>query len=277
MSVDGDIARHYGRGGLLDRITAGLAALGVDPANASPADLDPVDEFHIGGLAATEELAARLDLPAGARVLDLGSGLGGPARRVALSAGATVEGVDLTPEFVSVATALSEMVGLADRTSFHAASALETPFSDESFDAALLIHVGMNIPDKPALMREARRVLKPGGIFAVYDVMRTGAGDLAFPVPWAETPATSFVAAPEDYRAAAVAAGFAVEAERDRRDFALDFFARQKARIAAAGGPPPLGLHLLMGETAAPKIANMIANIESGLIAPVEMILRRDG
>jgi SAM-dependent methyltransferase len=124
-------------------------------------------------------------------------------------------------------------------------------------------------------MREAVRVLKPGGVFAVYDVMRTGPGDLVYPLPWSKVPETSFVAPPEDYRAAAEAAGFTVEAERARREFALEFFAKQTAILRAKSGPPPLGLHLVMGPEAPQMIANMVANIEAGRIAPVELILRR--
>ena len=266
-------AEHYTSGGLLERIVAGLRATGVKPADATPADLNPVDEFHIGGHAATEELVAQAGLGPDMRVLDIGSGLGGTARHIAGYVGCHVTGIDLTREFVATATELSAMVGLGSRTRFRVGSALAMPFKDASFDAALLVHVGMNIPDKRRLMAEAARVLRPGAPFLVYEVMRTGAGALDFPVPWASVPRDSFVATPGEYRDAARAAGFTVEAERERRDFALDFFRRLQARFTA-GGPPPLGSHLITGATAAEKIANQIANIESGRIAPVEMILR---
>lgn len=270
--IEAEVARHYGAGGLIERIRAGLAALGVEAAR--PEDLKPVDEFHIGGVQATEELVGQIALAPGMEVLDIGSGLGGTARHVARASGARVTGLDLTPEYVAAARALSAMVGLGEATRFEAGSALDMPFEDRSFDAALLLHVGMNIPDKRRLFAEARRVLKPGGVFAVYEVMRTGEGELAFPVPWAMRPETSFLGTPGDYREAARAAGFEVAAERERRAFALDFFARMAERMRAAGGPPPLGIHLLMGDTAPVKIANMVANIQAGRIAPVEMILR---
>lgn len=276
--VETEVARHYAATALIERISEGLTALGLDPSAARPEDLSPVDEFHIGGFAATEALVAQLDIAPGAAVLDIGCGLGGTARYVVRRTGAVVTGLDLTEAYVTTARALSAMVGLEQATRFETGSALAMPFADAGgdagFDAALLLHVGMNIPDKPRLFAEARRVLKPGGVFAVYEVMRTGEGELAFPVPWATGEATSFLATPEDYREAARAAGFALVAERERRDFALAFFARVTERMQAEGGPPPLGIHLLMGETAGEKIANMVANIEAGRIAPVEMILR---
>jgi ubiquinone/menaquinone biosynthesis C-methylase UbiE len=270
--LEAEVARHYGAGGLVERITAGLAALGVEAAR--PEDLRPVDEFHIGGAQATEELVRQIALAPGMEVLDIGAGLGGTARHVARTTGAQVTGLDLTPEYVAAARALSAMVGLGEATCFEVGSALDMPFADGRFDAALLLHVGMNIPDKRRLFAEARRVLKPGGVFAVYEVMRTGAGDLAFPVPWAMGPQTSFVGAPGEYREAAQAAGFEITAERQRRAFALDFFARMAERMRAASGPPPLGIHLLMVDSAPAKIANMVANIQAGRIAPVEMVLR---
>lgn len=276
-SIESAVARHYGAAGLLDRIKSGLNTLGIDPAAVRPEDLKPVDEFHIGGVAATDELIGQLELGPGQTVLDIGSGLGGTARHIAQATGATVTGLDLTKEYVLVARALSAMVGLESATHFEQGSALAMPFADARFDAACLIHVGMNIPEKERLFTEARRVLRPGGRFAVYEVMRTGQGDLEYPVPWAIDDATSFVASPDEYHAAAKSAGFTVITSRERRAYALEFFNRVIERTKAAGGPPPLGTHLLTGETAPTKIANMVTNIQAGRIAPVEMILRVEG
>lgn len=277
MTVESEIARHYTTGSLLERIRKGLVEMGRDPARPSLEDLQPVDEFHIGGVDATRDLLADLGLGPGTSLLDLGSGLGGPARVIASETGAHVTGIDLTQEFVDTAIALSAMTGLDRRTSFVQGSALELPFGAASFDAATLIHVGMNLPDKERLFAGVARVLRPGGVFAVYDVMRTGPGDLAYPVPWAETAATDFSAAPAEYRAAARAAGFAAGAERDCRALALEFFHARQAEAKAHGGPPPLGIHLMTGATAKKKTENMIANVEAGRIAPVRMICRLGG
>ncbi|MGH6902558.1 MAG: class I SAM-dependent methyltransferase, partial [Geminicoccaceae bacterium] len=141
-----------------------------------------------------------------------------------------------------------------------------------TFDGAYMMHVGMNIEDKPALFCEARRVLKSGAAFAIYDVMRTGEGELSFPVHWAATAETSFVASAAEYREALAAAGLEIRAERDRSEFARAFFREAQARAAAAGGPPPLGVHILMKGDVAQKAANVIANLENGLIAPIELI-----
>ena len=137
------------------------------------------------------------------------------------------------------------------------------------------MHVGMNITDKRSLASELHRVLRPGGKLGIYDVMRVGDGDLQFPVPWAMEPEGSAVATPLEYEAALQGAGFRINAERNRREFALDFFAQFQARAAGADGPPPLGLHILMGDTAPAKVKNMIENISRGLLAPVELIAEK--
>lgn len=268
---EGAVAAHYTTGDLLTRIKAALAAAGADPEAPTPEDLKPVDEFHTGGLAATEDLLAQVEITPETRVLDIGSGLGGTARFIAHRHGATVTGIDLTPLYVETATALSAMAGLGTLTRFEAASALEMPIESGSIDLATMFHVGMNIEDKGALLAEAGRVLAPGGRFALFDVMQIGPGEIAFPVPWAERAELSRVAAPEAYREAAAAAGLTPVAERARGDFALAFFAKVFAHIAEHG-PPPVGIHLLMRETAPQKIQNYVACVERGTIAPVEMI-----
>lgn len=267
------VVRHYARFDVLPKILAGLEEAGMDPARLEPEQLKAVDEFHIGGADATHHLLDQLPIDAQSRVLDIGSGIGGPARTIAGRHGCRVVGIDLTPAYVEAATDLTRRCGLSDRARFEVASATALPFAPASFDVATMLHVAMNIPDKRAVFAQVGRVLVPGGIFAVYDVMRVGSGALGFPVPWAETEELSALAPPEAYRDAAAAAGFESIAENDRRDVALAFFERIQAQ-AAGGAPAPLGLHLLMGPTVKEKVENMIAAIRAGDIAPVQMIFR---
>ncbi|MGA9867041.1 MAG: class I SAM-dependent methyltransferase [Acetobacteraceae bacterium] len=273
MDTEQSVARHYAHGELQQAILDALSASGKDPNHLVLADLAPVDEFHIGGRQATADLAAQLEFAPGSHVLDIGAGLGGPSRYFAHERGCRVTGIDLTEEYVRTAQALARRVGLDDHVSYEHASALAIPFPPRTFDGAYMLHVGMNIRDKDKLFAEVRRVLKPGASFAIFDVMREAdTGDLTFPVPWASTPDTSFVESQATYRKLLEAAGFAVQKARDRRDFAIESFRRMRERAAESAGPPPLGLHIPMGATSRQKVANMIGNVERGLIAPVEII-----
>jgi SAM-dependent methyltransferase len=273
MSIEEQVAAHYGRSGREDAVLDALAGSGKDVDHLTTADLAPVDEFHLGWRAATIGFGKALAFPRGADVLDIGSGIGGPARYLAETFGVTVTGIDLTPEYVTLANALTARVGLSDRVSFREANALALPFADASFDGAYTIHVAMNIADKAGLLREARRVLKPGATFGIYDVMRAGAGDLPYPLPWALTPATSFVEPPAAYRQWLGDAGFAVVAERDRTAEVGEIIAGNRARLEREG-PSALGPHTLMGEDWRERSANAGRALQEGLIAPVEIIAR---
>lgn len=269
------VAQHYSHGALEQQILDALRMTGADPDHLDPDQLAPVDEFHTGGRPATVELVGRLDLRPGLRVLDVGSGLGGTARYLARRHGVEVTGIDLTAEYVQVAESLTHRVGLADLVRFRQGSATDLPFPDGSFDRVCLLHVGMNIADKAALFAEISRVLVPGGILGLYDVVLTGSGDVAYPLPWAATPATSFLAGPDRYRELLTRAGLRVRMERDRRDFALEFFRQFRARVEQ-NGPSALGLHILMGADATAKVANMIDNLARDVLAPTEMICVAD-
>ncbi len=275
MAESDAVAAHYTHGRLLEAILAGVRALGKTPDTVGVDDLAPVDEFHIGGRQASEDFIGQVGLSSGDLVLDVGCGIGGTARYVASTCGCRVSGIDLTPEYIETGQALCAWVGLAGRVDLSHGSALAMPFVSAHFDAAIMLHVGMNIADKAGLFAEVNRVLRPGGTFGVYDIMRTSDDPLVYPVPWATVPETSAVAAPQDYRKALADSGFEMTSERDRRDFAAAFFAALRKRIDAAGGPPPLGLHILLGETAAIKIRNMVDNVAAGRVAPVEMIARK--
>lgn len=278
MADDGELIGHYGGAGLLAAIEAGLAALGVEPDRVSVDDLAPVDEFHVGGRPATRHLLDQLRCREGAHVLDIGCGIGGTARLLASGPAARVTGIDLTPSFVETGRALNRMVGLDNRIDLRVASALDLPFDDataeDGFDGAVLLHVGMNIADKVRLLAEVARVLRPGTNLGIYDIMQMGDGQPSWPVPWSSSADTSHLARPEDYVAAAEAAGFRVVARTDRSAEARAFFERLRSS-RGTGGPPPLGLHLIMGPQAAAKVGNMVAAIEAGILAPTELILSR--
>ncbi|HXF55350.1 MAG TPA: methyltransferase domain-containing protein [Hyphomicrobiaceae bacterium] len=273
-TVEEQVAQHYTHGALGEAIHRGLESLGRSADDFRDTDLAGMDEFHMGGREATAALAEKLDLKPAMSLLDIGCGIGGAARYFARTFGCHATGIDLTPEYVETARTLTKQLGLAEKVEFRVGSALDLPFADASFDAATLLHVGMNIPDKRRLASQVHRVLKQGATFGVFDAMRTGPGPIAYPVPWAARESTSFVESPAEYREVLQAAGFVVVSERNQRQMALDFFARIRSRMAASG-PPPLGLHILMGQDAPLKIANLVTMLEQGTIAPIEIIAKR--
>ncbi len=269
------VSRFYsGAGGLVAAISSALDAAGLDRAALRPADLAPVDEFHIRGRAASLEIIEALRVTADSDVLDLGSGLGGPARTLADLTGCTVTGVDITAEFCEVATALSAWTGLSERTRFQVGDATATGLPDMAMDAALSVHVAMNISDKGALYAEAFRVLRPGGRFVVYDVLQGEGGDVHYPVPWATDSSTSFLATPEEMRELLRTAGFEIISEVDSSEESLAWFQQTRARIQSEG-PPPVTFAAFLGDAFAQMAANQVANLSERRIRTVMFVCSR--
>jgi ubiquinone/menaquinone biosynthesis C-methylase UbiE len=240
-SIEQQVAEHYTHGTLESAILAGLDKLkGVSEA-ALVDQLASVDEFHMGGRTATAAVAEQLQLSPGLTVLDVGCGLGGTARFLATAHGCRIAGVDLTPEYIEVGKSLNRQLGLDEHINLSVASALAMPYEDSSFDRSTMLHVGMNISDKNALFSEVARVMKPGGYLVVYDVMRSDDQPLAYPVAWAQDETTSFVGSIEDYRNTMEANGFEVLEEINKRDLALEFFKKIKARLAVITHPLAFG------------------------------------
>ena len=273
-SIENDVAQHYGDAGLLPRILAALVADGYALEQLQIEDLAPVEEFHIGGRAATVYAVAKMSLSPQQRVLDIGCGIGGAARYIASAIGCKVNGIDLTPEFIHCGQDLSKRLGLDGLVQLDVASALDLPFDDHQFDAAITMHVAMNIEDRETLYQETARVLKPGGVLCVFDVMRKNDARLAYPVPWAQTAETSFLKTPAQMKALLEDAGFIVREVEDRSSMALAFFEKRLSSKPSTtdNTPPALGVHLVMKAQVKEKFENTLANIKNSYIAPVQMI-----
>lgn len=268
------IQQHYTRPNLGAAILAALEAAGKDLSRLTPQDLAPIDEFHIRGRQATLELAEVVRLESKDHVLDVGSGLGGTARCLAREFGCRVTGIDLTEEYCRTAAMLSSRVGLSSLVDYRRADATDLPFADGSFDVAWTEHVAMNIPDKARLYREMCRVLRPGGTLALYDILAGPSGPVLFPVPWARTPKTSFLATPDELRKLLDQAGFEITTWSDATDAARAWFVSLAAKIGKEG-LPPLGFHLLLGPDFAVMAQNQRRNLEEGRIVLAQVVARK--
>jgi SAM-dependent methyltransferase len=263
MTTERTVRDHYSRDDLEGVVLDALRQAGVDVEHLQVDDLGGIDQLHAGGVASTEHLLEALGVDADTHLLDVGSGIGGAARVAAARHGCHVTGIDLSPDFVAVARALTERVGLAERVTLDLGSATSMPYDDASFDRAMLNHVGMNLPEKDRVFAEVRRVLRPDGRFAVYEQMRVGDGDLTYPMPWAEDASSSFVETRERYVELLTAAGFRIEVDEDR--------------TAAVAGPPEPGAltpAAVFGDGFVERIGNNIAATMAGTLGAVLLVAR---
>jgi SAM-dependent methyltransferase len=271
-----EIKIHYASPGLYERIVQGLKAIGKSPASVDLDDLSAVDEFHVRGPAATRELIEILDVGADAHVLDVGSGLGGPARHLAKATACRVTGVDLSEDYCAVGNQLSDWLGLSERVRLKPGDATRLErFAPSSFDAAWSIHVGMNIEDKGFLYASVAHVLKPGAPFILYDILSAGAGDPQYPLPWAVTSQQSFLATADEMSEYLEGAGFSIIEIRDQTSQALASLDETIARMKSLDGPPPFGLHLVLGPTFKEMIAGVRRNLAGGHLAPTVIHARK--
>lgn len=265
------VASHYGDSDLSSAIAESLRKAGKDINALTTADLESVDEFHIRGRKATLELAQLLNLSAASQVLDIGSGLGGPARTLAETYGCRVTGIDLTRAFCDAAAMLSGWVGLSDRVMFRQGDATSLPLADGQFDAAMTIHVAMNIAHKDKMYAEAKRVLKPGARFAVYDVLQGEGGKVLFPVPWAREPSISHLATPDTMQTLLTDAGFKILDARDSTEESQRWFEAMALRMSQ-GTTPAVTFKAFLGNDFPEMARNQVRNLQDRRIRTVSYV-----
>ena len=273
-ALNESVEQHYTRPDLGNLILAALANAGKDVDNLKPEDLAAIDEFHIRGREATLELAGVLGLGPNVRVLDVGSGLGGPARCLAGAFGCRVTGVDLTAEYVRTAAMLAERIGLSNLVTYLQGDALHLPFSEAAFDAVWTQHAAMNVRDKAVFYGEMFRVLTPGGALAIYDILAGPVSPVHFPVPWARVPETSFLITADELRRFLQTSGFTIVNWEDTTDAARTWFIDVAKKIQKSG-LPPLGFHVLLGPDFQMMAQNQKRNLEEGRVALVQVVAKK--
>lgn len=264
---------YYEGPDLGDTLLNALAQAGLDPQALDIDDLAPLDEFHALGRAASLALAELADVQPGERVLDVGAGIGGPARFLAARYGAHVTALDATDRFCSAAELLTRGAGLADRVQIVCDDALALPFPDHSFDLAWTQALIQNVSDKEQLIAEMARVVRPGGRLAMFELVAGPGGPLEFPVPWGDQEEHSWLATPEAFRGL-LDSGSLTLTTWNEGPAALETIVSAAQSLPAPPSEPQLGLHLLMPDYEA-RMAGLARNVAQQKIVLVQAVAVR--
>ena len=265
------IHSYYSPNNLYNKIIRGINELGKDLSKITLDDLQPVDEFHIRGDVATKELIKLSKFTPDMHILDVGCGVGGSTRRLSHETGCCVTGIDLSNEYIDAAERLTQLLNMQECVKFHAASALELPFDNNTFDGAWSIQMNMNVENKLGWLKEVYRVLKSGGRAVLYEVCGNKNTPVYFPVPWAQDSSMSFLVPPETFRDVITSAGFDIEVWNDKTNLAQKAFAHMTEPM---GEPnlPGLGGHLLVGNDILAKAYNLHCNLDDERVSLIETV-----
>jgi SAM-dependent methyltransferase len=264
---------YYDGPEIVERLARALTDSGLDPHALDVDDLAPLDEFHALGRAATVALADLAGVGPGQRVLDVGAGIGGPARVLAAHYGAQVTALDATPRFCRAAEMLTRATGLSDRVEVVCGDALALPSAEGTFDLVWTQAVSQNIADKQRFVSEMARVLKPGGHVALFEVLRGPGGPLEFPVPWADSAEQSWLVSPSELRGLLERAPLEL-VTWNMGEQVTAAIVDASSRVKRTPGGAQLGLHLLMPDFQA-RMAGLARNVAEEKITLVQAVARR--
>ena len=274
MTDKTSLADHWSKEEVYEQIISALEDSGKSIEALTIEDLAPVDHFHSRGFAATIEMADQLPIKRGDQLVDIGSGIGGPARYIAEQFDCKVTGIDITSSFVDTATRLTWLLQMEGKVTFEIGDGNELPFEDETFDGGYSQHVTMNVSDRRRFFAEAYRVLKPRGYFFLSEHGRGPVKNPRHPLPWSADGRDEHLVTPEETSLFLKEAGFAdIQIESTGPKYLSAY--RRALELADKGHLSPFGSQILLGNRFLEIIQNAARNIEEKRTHPIQVLCKK--
>jgi cyclopropane fatty-acyl-phospholipid synthase-like methyltransferase len=274
MDYEEAINNQYGQKDLGNKILETIQKEGINTAELVKDAFAPIDELHLRGSAATLELAQKVKLNENMRVLDVGCGIGGPARNIVSKFGCHVTGLDLSKEYCRAAELINEYIGLSDKIEIQQGNALEMPFNDEVFDVAFIQHVLMNVEDKSLLFSQVSRILHPKGRVAVNTICTGATTPVHYPVIWANSPDISFLLSADDLQKCIKKSGFTQLSWNDDTNKVLEGIEHART-TPRSDKPQPISPGLFVSDVST-KWKNIVRNLKEGRITVIQGVFEKN-
>jgi len=269
-----DIENFWTRGDLYSRINQAMSDSGLNNKKLEIEDLFPIDQYHARGIGATKDLGKRMPITKNQKILDVGCGLGGPARYYAKEFKCHITGVDITPSFIEIGNNFNRLTSMSTMVDLYVGNGEKLEFEDEVFDGAYSQHVTMNISDRMKFFSEIYRVLKKGSFFAFTEHGLGPECDPIFPLPWADNQEMSFLLPLENTNAILKEIGFQKIKIIETGDKYIAGY-EKLIQKQPKSEKPTLGIHVIGGSSMHERSINSMRSIKENRTLPFEIVCEK--
>jgi ubiquinone/menaquinone biosynthesis C-methylase UbiE len=270
-----DIEAFWTRGDIHSRIHLAMTKANLIDKKLEIEELFSIDQYHARGIAATFDLAKRMPIKKNQSILDIGCGLGGPARYYAKEFQCIITGIDITPSFIEIGNEFNKITSMSNKVKLKIGDGEILDFKNEIFDGAYSLHVTMNISDRKKFFSEAFRVLKKGSFFAFTEHGLGAEGNPIFPLPWADTEEMSYLMPLEQTILLLKEIGFSnIEIIETGEKYISGY--EKLTKSSSEKNKPILGIHVIGGESMQARSVNSMKSIRENRTLPFEIVCKKE-
>ena len=274
MISKSDIENFWTRGDIFSRVHQAMSETGLINKKLEIEELFPIDQYHARGIAATVDLGKRMPISKNQKIIDIGCGLGGPARYYAKEFKCFITGIDITPSFIEIGNEFNRLTSMSDNVELLVGNGEVLDFDNETFDGAYSQHVTMNISNREKFFSEAFRVLKKDSFFAFTEHGLGPEGNPIFPLPWANSLEMSFLLPPQKTISILKDTGFSdIKIIKTAEKYISGY--EKLIKLKSENKKTVLGIHVIGGDSMNERSKNSMESIKENRTLPFEIVCKK--